>query len=150
LPPTHRRADRAALRCEDIDFDTRRMVVHRAVFAGLEGPTKSLQARFLPLADHAAEALEGLQGPLYAALLVSAFAVLFRGAGRSPLRRKPGDTRLQLVSPFRPALAACFAALVLHTFTYADFLEDPETWLLLGIGVALASAAGSAGGRSSR
>jgi len=27
---------------------------------------------------------------------------------------------------------------VLHTFAYADFLEDPLTWTLLGIGVALA------------
>jgi hypothetical protein len=40
-------------------------------------------------------------------------------------------------SPPRIALAACFAALVLHTFTYADFLEDPITWTLLGIGVGL-------------
>ena len=45
-----------------------------------------------------------------------------RGAGRSPPRI---------------ALAACFAALVLHTWTYADFLEDPITWTLLGIGVGL-------------
>jgi hypothetical protein len=37
-------------------------------------------------------------------------------------------------------LAACFAALVLHTWTYADFLEDPFTWTLLAIGVALARA----------
>lgn len=77
---------------------------------------------------------------LYAALLVLAFLVLFRGAGRSPPRPKPGDARPVLASPFRPALAACFAALVLHTFTYADFLEDPLTWTLLGIGVALARA----------
>jgi integrase len=50
-----------ALRWEDIDFDTRRMVVQRAVSAGVEGPTKSWQARFLPLADPAAEALARLQ-----------------------------------------------------------------------------------------
>lgn len=50
-----------ALRWEDIDLDTRRMVVHRAVSAGVEGPTKSWQARFIPLADPAAEALERLQ-----------------------------------------------------------------------------------------
>jgi hypothetical protein len=30
---------------------------------------------------------------------------------------------------------------VLHTWTYADFLEDPMTWTLLGVGVALAGAA---------
>jgi O-antigen ligase len=70
---------------------------------------------------------QGIVGlALYVALLVSAFAVLFSGAGRSPPRI---------------ALAACFAALVLHTFTYADFLEDPVTWTLLGIGAALAVAA---------
>jgi O-antigen ligase len=63
---------------------------------------------------------------VYVVLLLGAFFVLFRGAGRSPPRI---------------AIAACFAALVLHTWTYADFLEDPMTWTLLGIGVALASAA---------
>lgn len=73
---------------------------------------------------------QGIVGvALYVALLVTAFAVLFRGAGRAPPQI---------------ALAACFAALVLHTFTYADFLEDPETWMLLGIGVALACAPGGA------
>ncbi len=50
-----------ALRWEDVDLNTRRMVVHRAVSAGLEGPTKSWQARFIPLADPAAEALERLR-----------------------------------------------------------------------------------------
>jgi O-antigen ligase len=70
---------------------------------------------------------QGLPGLLvYAALLAAAFLVLFRGAGRSPPRI---------------AVAAAFAALVLHTWTYADFLEDPFTWALLAIGVALARAA---------
>jgi integrase len=50
-----------ALRWEDIDLDTRRMVVQRAVSAGVEGPTKSWQARFIPLADPAAQALERLR-----------------------------------------------------------------------------------------
>jgi O-antigen ligase len=69
---------------------------------------------------------QGIVGfALYVALLVLAFLVLFRGAGRSPPRI---------------AIAACFAALVLHTFAYADFLEDPLTWTLLGIGLALARA----------
>ena len=78
-----------------------------------------------PITVAAEQGIVGLA--LYVALLVSRFAVLFCGAGRSPPRI---------------ALAACFAALVLHTFTYADFLEDPETWVLLGIGVALACAPG--------
>jgi putative inorganic carbon (HCO3(-)) transporter len=78
----------------------------------------------IPITVAAEQGIVGLA--LYVALLISAFAVLFTGAGRAPPRI---------------ALAACFAALVLHTFTYADFLEDPATWLLLGVGVALAAAA---------
>ena len=77
----------------------------------------------IPITVAAEQGIVGLA--LYVALLVVAFLVLFRGAGRSPPRI---------------AIAACFAALVLHTLTYADFLEDPLTWTLLGIGVALARA----------
>jgi O-antigen ligase len=83
----------------------------------------------IPITVAAEQGIVGLA--LYVALLVVAFLVLFRGAGRSPPRI---------------AIAACFAALVLHTFAYADFLEDPLTWTLLGIGVALARA-GELGGR---
>ncbi len=69
---------------------------------------------------------QGMIGELvYLALVVAALACLFR--------RARGD-------PVRSALAAAFAALVFHTILYADFLEDPETWALLGIGVALAAA----------
>ncbi len=50
-----------ALRWEDVDLQTRRMIVHRAVSAGIEGPTKSWQVRFIPIADPAAEALERLE-----------------------------------------------------------------------------------------
>ena len=49
-----------ALRWEDVDLDAQRVIVHRAVSAGVEGPTKSWQARFVPLADSAAGALERL------------------------------------------------------------------------------------------
>jgi O-antigen ligase len=75
----------------------------------------------IPITVAAEQGIIGLA--VYVALLVAAFAVLSRGAGRSPPRI---------------AIAACFAALVLHTWTYADFLEDPITWTLLGVGVALA------------
>jgi O-antigen ligase len=75
----------------------------------------------IPVTVAAEQGIVGLA--LYVALLVVAFVTLFRGAGRSPPRA---------------AIAAAFAALVLHTFAYADFLEDPITWTLLGIGVALA------------
>jgi len=75
----------------------------------------------IPVTVAAEQGILGLA--LYFALLLAAFVVLFSGAGRSPPRI---------------ALAACFAALVLHTWTYADFLEDPITWALLAIGLALA------------
>jgi hypothetical protein len=41
-------------------------------------------------------------------------------------------------SPARAAIGAAFLALLFHTLLYADFLEDPVTWTLLGIGLALA------------
>ncbi|HLH13227.1 MAG TPA: O-antigen ligase family protein [Solirubrobacteraceae bacterium] len=80
----------------------------------------------IPVTIAAEQGIVGLA--VYVALLASAFAVLFRGAGRAPPRI---------------AVAACFAALVLHTWTYADFLEDPTTWLLLALGVTLARAGAS-------
>ncbi len=79
----------------------------------------------IPVTISAEQGIVGLA--MYVALLLSAFAVLFRGAGRSPPRI---------------AIAACFAALVLHTWTYADFLEDPFTWTLLAVGAALARGGG--------
>jgi O-antigen ligase len=62
----------------------------------------------------------------YVALVVVALVAL--------LRRARGD-------PVRTAIAAAFLALVFHTMLYADFLEDPVTWALLGAGIALARAA---------
>lgn len=76
----------------------------------------------IPITVAAEQGVVGLA--LYLALLGAAFLTLFApGMGRSPARI---------------AIAAAFAALVVHTLTYADFLEDPMTWTLLGIGVALA------------
>ncbi|HEV2981567.1 MAG TPA: O-antigen ligase family protein [Solirubrobacteraceae bacterium] len=94
--------------------------------AGAQNATSA--SHTIPVTVAAEQGIVGLA--LYLALLVSAFAVLFSGAGRSPPRI---------------AIAACFAALVLHTWTYADFLEDPLTWTLLGIGVALAGRPGARG-----
>ncbi len=89
--------------------------------ASVENATSA--SHTIPITVAAEQGIVGLA--LYVALLIAAFLALFRGAGRSPPRI---------------AIAACFAALVLHTFAYADFLEDPLTWTLLGIGVALAQA----------
>jgi O-antigen ligase len=68
---------------------------------------------------------QGIVGELaYLALVIVAAVVLVRGARGQPAR---------------VAVAAAFLALVFHTLLYADFLEDPVTWTLLGLGVALAA-----------
>jgi putative inorganic carbon (HCO3(-)) transporter len=69
---------------------------------------------------------QGLIGELaYAALVVAALIALLAHAREDPVRS---------------AIGAAFAALLFHTMLYADFLEDPVTWALLGVGAALASA----------
>jgi putative inorganic carbon (hco3(-)) transporter len=85
------------------------------------GSSATLSASHTIAVTVAAE--QGLIGELaYLALVVVAIVVLLHGAR--------GD-------PTRAAIAAAFIALVLHSELYADFLEDPVTWTLLGIGVAL-------------
>ncbi len=37
--------------------------------------------------------------------------------------------------PVRAGIAACFAALVIHSLGYAGFLIDPATWALLALGI---------------
>jgi O-antigen ligase len=106
-------------------FETQYKRAH--VASGAENAVSA--SHTIPVTVAAEQGIVGLA--LYVALLASAFVVLFRGAGRSPPRI---------------AIAACFAALVLHTWTYADFLEDPSTWLLLAIGLALARAAAAGAG----
>jgi O-antigen ligase len=67
---------------------------------------------------------QGLIGELaYLAVVVAALITLLDGARTDPAR---------------VAIAAAFIALVFHTLLYADFLEDPITWTLLAVGVALA------------
>jgi O-antigen ligase len=76
---------------------------------------------------------QGLIGALaYIALVLAGAVALLRGARSNPARA---------------AIAAAFLALVFHTELYADFLEDPATWTLLGIGVALAVGGGAKAGR---
>ena len=81
----------------------------------------------IPITVAAEQGVFGLA--LYLLLLVVAFGRLARA------------TR---ASPARAAILAAFAGLVLHTFLYAAFLEDPLVWTLLAVGTALA-AAGTAG-----
>jgi O-antigen ligase len=74
----------------------------------------------IPITVAAEQGLPGLL--VYIWLLVVAFLALLRGVR--------GD-------PVRAGIAAAFIALVLHTWSYASFLEDPLTWALLGAGLAL-------------
>jgi O-antigen ligase len=74
----------------------------------------------IPITVAAEQGLPGLL--VYIALLVAGFGVMLRGIRDDPVRA---------------ALAASFVALVLHTWSYASFLEDPLTWALLGAGLAL-------------
>ncbi len=60
----------------------------------------------------------------YVALLLAAVLTLARGGLRS--------------SPVRVALLAAFVALVVHSWAYADSLEDPISWALLAVGAVLA------------
>ena len=81
----------------------------------------------IPITIAAEQGLIGLV--VYLALVVAALITL--------LQRARSD-------PARAAIAAAFIALVFHTLLYADFLEDPITWTLLAIGVALARRPASA------
>ncbi|MFL5824793.1 MAG: O-antigen ligase family protein [Solirubrobacteraceae bacterium] len=60
---------------------------------------------------------------LYVGLLAAALVMLLSSARRDPARA---------------AVGAAFVALIVHTVAYDDFLSDPITWTLLGVGVALA------------
>jgi putative inorganic carbon (HCO3(-)) transporter len=95
---------------------------------------------------------------VYAAVVLGALTTLLRGARGTPVRGDPargdhalaGAVRGYLASgvhsdPARVAIAAMFFALLLHTMLYADFLEDPTTWMLMAVGSALALQSGAAG-----
>jgi putative inorganic carbon (HCO3(-)) transporter len=74
---------------------------------------------------------QGLLGlALYVALIVVALWTLSAGIRGSPVAT--------LVA--RAAVLAAFAALLVHTMSYAGFFEDPITWVLLAIGASLAAA----------
>jgi O-antigen ligase len=75
----------------------------------------------IPLTVVAEQGVIGLA--VYLALLAAALARL--------LRRARDD-------PYRAVIAAGFVAVVLHTWLYAAFLEDPVTWTLLAVGAVLA------------
>jgi putative inorganic carbon (HCO3(-)) transporter len=90
---------------------------------------------------------QGVIGLLsYVALLLTALAVLWRGA-REALRRR-GPPGVDAIA--RAGIVAAFVALVLHTLVYAAYLEDPLSWTLLAIGTALALSPAPARERGAR
>jgi len=97
---------------------------YRAGESAAELSTSVSASHTTPVTVAAEQGLIGLA--VYVVTLVAALLVLFRGARGSPERM---------------AIAAAFAALVLHTWTYADYLEDPFTWALLAVGCALSRGA---------
>ncbi len=92
-----------------------------------------------PITIGAEQGLIGLA--IYVALILSIFAALMAGfrkvmpglgaASRSydPDRGPPAA---------RAAMLAAFVAVLVHTLTYAGFLDDPVTWVLIAIGYSLA------------
>jgi len=51
-----------------------------------------------------------------------------------------GRGLLRRFSVARAAVLATFVALLVHTMAYAGFFEDPIAWVLLAVGVSLATA----------
>jgi O-antigen ligase len=90
----------------------------------------SAESHTIPVTIAAEQGAIGLLA--YGYLLWTAFAVAFGGLRRT-LRRRPAG--VMLVG--RCIVAAAFCALLLHTYVYAAFLEDPLTWTLLAIAAAL-------------
>jgi O-antigen ligase len=84
----------------------------------------------IPITVAAEQGVIGLA--VYVFLLVASFQLLF--GGLLALRGPGPPTARQLG---RMVVAAAFSALAFHTLLYADFLEDPLTWTLLGLGIAL-------------
>jgi O-antigen ligase len=90
----------------------------------------SAESHTIPVTIAAEQGVIGLAA--YGFLLWTAFGVTFGGL-RPTLRRRPAG----VVLVARCVVAAAFCALLLHTFIYAAFLEDPLAWTLLAIAAAL-------------
>lgn len=87
---------------------------------GASGVKAVAASHTIPVTVAAEQGIIGLAA--YIALLVAAIAALLRGARESLPRA---------------AIAAAFIAIVVHSWLYAAFLEDPLTWALLAVGLNL-------------
>ncbi len=90
----------------------------------------SAESHTIPVTVTAEQGVIGLAA--YAWLLFASFELIFGGLKRT-LRRRQAS----VVLVGRCVVAAGFCALLLHTFVYAAFLEDPLTWALLAMAAAL-------------
>ena len=84
----------------------------------------------IPVTVAAEQGVIGLAA--YGAVLFFAFRLLFT---RLRWRSRRGPPSLPPLG--RTIVAAAFAALIFHTMTYAAFHEDPITWTLIGLGIAI-------------
>jgi O-antigen ligase len=87
---------------------------------GVSSARAATASHTIPITVAAEQGAIGLA--VYLALILAALVRLLRGAAGSPLRAY---------------VAAAFAALLVHTMLYAAFLEDPLSWVLLAVGMAL-------------
>jgi O-antigen ligase len=92
-----------------------------------------------PITVAAEQGLVGLA--FYVALIAAALAALMAGMrkvmpGLGAASRTDDPERGP--PPARAAMLAAFVAVLVHTLTYAGFLDDPVTWVLLAIGYSLA------------
>ncbi len=85
----------------------------------------------IPLTVAAEQGAIGLLA--YLALMAAALRLVLGGVRARVRGGRPGIEGVAAA-----AVAAAFAALVLHTFVYAAFLEDPLSWVLLALAGALA------------
>ncbi|MBJ7470740.1 MAG: O-antigen ligase family protein [Solirubrobacteraceae bacterium] len=96
---------------------------YRVAYRQQEGATgvKAVAASHtIPITVAAEQGIIGLLA--YLALIVAAVAALLRRARESMARA---------------AIAAAFIAVIVHSWLYAAFLEDPLTWALLAVGLNL-------------
>jgi len=103
------------------------------------GNAPVIESHTEPITIAAEQGLVGLA--LYVALIVAAIMamtagmrVVMPGLGAAPGARD--KTRGPPAS--RAAVLAAFIAVLIHTITYAGFLDDPITWVLIAIGYSLA------------
>jgi O-antigen ligase len=92
-----------------------------------------------PITVAAEQGLVGLA--FYVALIAAALAALMAGMrkvmpGLGAASRTDDPDRGPPAA--RAAMLAAFVAVLVHTLTYAGFLDDPVTWVLLAIGYSLA------------